>query len=93
MIISYIQNTAAWIIYFGYPKLSFLISPKILWDIQKKTIILDIRKKCLQISEIVISDISRCFCVDCPQYSIRLQLLAICAQSVYFLHSTRFSVT
>jgi len=58
--------------YFGYPEYScrgnlFWISKvffsdflKIFWEIQKKTIILDIRKKCFQISEIVISDMSKC---------------------------------
>jgi len=29
------------------------------------------------------------YCVECPQYSIRLEELAICALAVYFMHSTR----
>ena len=33
------------------------------------------------------------YCVECQQDSIRLEALGICAIAVYFLHSTRSSVT
>jgi len=33
------------------------------------------------------------YCVECPQYSIRLEALGICALAVYFLHLTRPSIT
>ena len=37
---------------------------------------------------------TRClYWVECPQYSIRFEVLGYCAQAVYFLHSTRPSVT